>query len=265
MKERNLRIDLKLISIFVLADFHDQVQLVQKVCYAYITALRRNRLISLSINNKLFVTKEHFFFLFLFLFLLIILHFLFIDSIEERENRHHCAFFLLSVFLSALFFVFPLRSMNIFTQIATQFLINKTTLIQLLKTLHFPDEFLEEFRNDRISIVEDLIRRKVRVLCGINDDESFQDLFCHEDGIQFVFHIHFHDSRFIRFRVSFDIKIIALILNNHHQTIQFMINNIQIKSLNRLSKPFRFCIRVSQKNFLQTSIMSRATENIFFI
>jgi len=139
--------------------------------------------------------------------------------------------------------------MNIFTQIATQFLINKNTLIQLLKTLNFPNEFLDEFRNDRIYIDEDLIRRKIRILCEINHDKSFQDLFCHEDGIQFVFHINFHDYHFIRFRISFDIKIIALILNNHRQTIQFMINNIQIKSLNRLSKPFRFCVQVCRKKF----------------
>jgi hypothetical protein len=139
--------------------------------------------------------------------------------------------------------------MNIFTQLTTQLLINKYTLIQFLKTLNLPNEFLDEFRNDRIYIDEDLIRRKIRILCEINQDESFQDLFCHEDGIQFVFHINFHDYRFIRFRISFDIKIIALILNNHHQTIQFMINNIQIKPLNRLSKPFKFCIQVSKMIF----------------
>ncbi|CAF3200176.1 unnamed protein product [Rotaria socialis] len=133
--------------------------------------------------------------------------------------------------------------MNIFTQIATQFFINKNTLIQLLKALNFPDEFLTEFRNDRIHIDEDLIRRKIRILCEINQDDSFQDLYCHEDGVQFVFHINFHDYHFIRFRISFDIKVIALIFNNQHQTIQFMINNIQIKSLNRLSKAFQFCIQ----------------------
>ncbi|CAF5064839.1 unnamed protein product [Rotaria magnacalcarata] len=135
--------------------------------------------------------------------------------------------------------------MNIFTQIATQFFINKNTLIQLLKALDFPDEFLTEFRNNRIHIDEDLIRRKIRILCEINQDDSFQDLCCHEDGVQFVFHINFHDYHFIRFRISFDVKIIALIFNNQHQTIQFMISNIQIKSLNRLSKAFQFCIQVN--------------------
>ncbi|UJR27142.1 hypothetical protein I4U23_008441 [Adineta vaga] len=133
--------------------------------------------------------------------------------------------------------------MNVLTQIATQFLITKNNLIQLLRTLDFSDEFLNQLRHDRISIDEDMIRRRIRLLCEISKDESFQDLFCHEDGICFVFHIKFHESRFIRFRISFDIKIIALILNNHRQTIQFMINNIQIKPLNRLSKPFRFCIQ----------------------
>jgi hypothetical protein len=136
--------------------------------------------------------------------------------------------------------------MNIFTQIATQFLINKHTLIQLFKTLNFPNEFLNELRNDRIYIDEDLIRRKIRILCELNQNDSFQDLFCHEDGIQFVFHIHFHEYRFIRFRISFDIKIIALIFNNHHQSIQVMINDIKITSLNRLSKPFRFCVQVKK-------------------
>ena len=147
--------------------------------------------------------------------------------------------------------------MNIFTQIATQFFINKNTLIQLFRTLNFPNEFLNEFRNDRIYIDEDLIRRKIRILCEISHDESFRDLFCHEDGIQFVFHINFHEYRFIRFRISFDIKIIALILNNHHQTIQIMINNIQIKSLNRLSKPFRFCIQVKINVFYSYTAFRR--------
>ncbi|CAF2867066.1 unnamed protein product [Rotaria sp. Silwood2] len=150
--------------------------------------------------------------------------------------------------------------MNIFTQIATQFFINKNTLVQLLKTLNFPNEFLDEFRNDRIYIDEDLIRRKIRILCEINQDESFQDLFCHEDGIQFVFHINFHDHRFIRFRISFDIKIIALILNNHHQTIQFMINNIQIKSLNRLSKAFRFCAQSKVRTLVIDELERICTE-----
>ncbi|CAF0907802.1 unnamed protein product [Rotaria sordida] len=150
--------------------------------------------------------------------------------------------------------------MNIFTQIATQFFINKNTLVQLLKTLNFPNEFLTEFRNDRICIDEDLIRRRIRILCEINQDESFQDLFCHEDGIQFVFHINFHDHHFIRFRISFDIKIIALILNNHHQTIQFMINNIQIKSLNRLSKAFRFCVQSKVRTLIIDELERICTE-----
>lgn len=135
--------------------------------------------------------------------------------------------------------------MNIFTQFTTQLLINKNTLIQFLRTLNCSDEFLDEFRNDRISIDEDIIRRKIRQLCEITEDKSFQDLFCHEDGIYFVFHINFHEHRLLRFRINFDIKIIALILNTRYQTIQFMINNIQIKPLNRLSKPFRFCVQVS--------------------
>ena len=136
--------------------------------------------------------------------------------------------------------------MNILTQLATQFLLNKTTLLHILKTLNFPEQFRQEFQHDRISIDEDLIRRKIRLLCQLNANESFQDLFCHEDGIHVVFHIHFHQSRFLRFRISFDIQIIALILNNHQQTIQFMINNIEIQSFNPLFKPFRFYFRVSE-------------------
>ena len=134
--------------------------------------------------------------------------------------------------------------MNVFTQIATEFLINKTTLVQLLRILNFPEEFLDELRHDRIHIDEDFIRRKIRIASELSKDEYFQDLCCHENGIQFVFYVHLYEARFIRFRLSFDIKIIALIFNTHHQTIQFMINNIKLKSLNRLLKPFRFCIQV---------------------
>ena len=134
--------------------------------------------------------------------------------------------------------------MNIFAQLATQFLINKNTLVQLLKTLKFSTEFIDEFRKNHIYIHEDLIRRQLQLLCEITDEKSFQDLCCHSNGIQFVFHTRPHDYRFIRFRLSFDIKIIALLLNTQQQTIQFLISNIQIKSLNHLSKAFRFCIQV---------------------
>ena len=135
--------------------------------------------------------------------------------------------------------------MNLLSQLASELFINKTTLIQILRTFDFSEEFLAEFRHDRIYIGEDLIRRKIRLLIDVEHEETFfRDLFCHEDGIQFVFYVHLYLSRFIRFRLSFDIKIIALIFNTHHQTIQFMINNIQIKSLNRLLKPFRSCIQV---------------------
>ncbi|CAF0932063.1 unnamed protein product [Adineta steineri] len=133
--------------------------------------------------------------------------------------------------------------MNIFTQFATQFLINKNTLTQLLKTLRCSNEFITEFRNNHIYINEDVIRQKIRMLCVITEDESFQDLLCHDNGIQLVFHATPHEYRFMRFRISFDIKIITVILNNEQQTLQFLISNIQIKSLNQLSKPFRFCIQ----------------------
>ena len=146
--------------------------------------------------------------------------------------------------------------MNILTQFATDILINKTTLVQILRTLNFPDEFLDEFLHDRICIDEDLIRRKIRLVCDLTQDEYFQDLYCHDDGIQFVFCIHFHEYHFIRFRLSFDIKIIALILNTHHQTVQFMINNIKIKSLNRLSKPFRYCLQVGREQQVERSTLS---------
>ncbi len=134
--------------------------------------------------------------------------------------------------------------MNIVTQLATQFLVNKNTLIQLLKSLNFSNEFINEFRNNHIYINEDLIRQKIRLLCVIAQDESFQDLLCHDNGVQLVFHATPHEYRFMRFRISFDIKLITIILNNQQQTIQFLISNIQIKSLNHLSKPFRFCIQV---------------------
>ena len=136
--------------------------------------------------------------------------------------------------------------MNIFTQLASQFLINKTTLIQLLKRLNFSNKFINEFRDNNIYIDEDIIRQRMRILCHITQDQSFQDLFCHDNGIQLVFHITPYVYRFMRFRISFDIKIIAIILNNQQQTIQFLISNIQVKSLNHLSKPFQFCIQVKK-------------------
>jgi hypothetical protein len=137
--------------------------------------------------------------------------------------------------------------MNIFTQLASQFRNNKNTLIQLLKNLNFSTNFINEFRNNHIFIDEDTIRRKIRILCDITQDESFKDLFCHDNGIQFAFHTTAHEYRFVKYRISFDVKIIAIILNNQQQTIQLLISNIQIKSLNHFSKPFRFCIQVKTK------------------
>lgn len=134
--------------------------------------------------------------------------------------------------------------MNIFTQLATQFLINKNTLVQLLKNLRCSNEFISEFRNNHIYINEDIIRQKIRMLCLITEDESFQDLLCHDNGIQLVFHATPHEYRFMRFRISFDIKLITVVLNNEQQKLQFLISNIQIKSLNYISKPFQFCIQV---------------------
>ena len=133
-------------------------------------------------------------------------------------------------------------SMNLLTQLASDFLINKTTLIQLLRTFDFSEEFLEEFRRDRIAIDEEFIRRKIRLL--VDEETFFQDLFCHEDGIHLVFYAHLYLPRFIRFRLSFDVKIIALIFNPQHQIVQLTITNIQMKSFNRLLKPFRSCIQV---------------------
>jgi len=136
--------------------------------------------------------------------------------------------------------------MNIFTQLATQFLINKNILIQLLQTLNFSSDFITEFRNNHIYINENRIRQKIRFLCDITQDESFKDLFCHDNGVQLVFYTKPHEYRFIRFRISFDIKIIGIILNNQQQSMQILISNIRIKSLNHLSKPFRFCIQVKR-------------------
>jgi hypothetical protein len=137
--------------------------------------------------------------------------------------------------------------MNIFTQLATQFLINKNTLIQLLQKLNFSKNFVDEFRNNNIYIDEDRIRQKIRILCDITQDETFKDLFCHDNGIQLVFYTTPGEYRFIQYRISFDIKIIGIILNNQEQSMQILISNIQIKSLNHLSKPFRFCIQVQTR------------------
>ncbi|CAF1053002.1 unnamed protein product [Rotaria sordida] len=150
--------------------------------------------------------------------------------------------------------------MSIFTQFATQLLINKNTLVQLLKSLKFSNEFINEFRNDHIYIDEDIIRRKIRILCDITQDESFQDLLCHDNGIQLVFHTKPNEYRFMRFRISFDIKIIAIILNNQQQTMQFLISNIQIKSLNYLSKPFRFCFQSKARTLIIDELERVCTE-----
>ena len=138
--------------------------------------------------------------------------------------------------------------MNIFTQLTTQFLINKNLLIQLLQTLNFSNDFIQEFRNHHIYIDENKIRQRMRILCDITQDDSFKDLFCHDNGIQFVFYTTPREYRFIRFRISFDIKIISMVLNNQQQTMQILLSGIQIKSLNHFSKPFRFCIQVTCKN-----------------
>jgi hypothetical protein len=137
--------------------------------------------------------------------------------------------------------------MNFFAQFATQFLINKNPLVQLLQTLNFSNDFIKEFRNNYIYINEDKIRQKMRVLCDKTQDETFKDLCCHDNGIQLVFYTTPREYRFIRFRISFDIKIIAIILNNQQQSMQILISNIQFKSLNQLSKPFRFCIQVKRR------------------
>jgi hypothetical protein len=137
--------------------------------------------------------------------------------------------------------------MNFFAQFATQFLINKNPLVQLLQTLNFSNDFIKEFRNNYIYINEDNIRQKMRVLCDKTQDETFKDLCCHANGIQLVFYTTPREYRFIRFRISFDIKIIAIILNNQQQSMQILISNIQFKSLNQLSKPFRFCIQVKRR------------------
>lgn len=76
-------------------------------------------------------------------------------------------------------------------------------------------------------------------------EKSFQDFCCHENGIQLVFHSTPNDSRFIRFRLSFDIKILSLTLNTDEQCMHIIITNIRLKSLNSFSKAFRFCLQVS--------------------
>lgn len=186
-----------------------------------------------------------------FYFLLIIL---FLAHQLKNASCHYSSFSLCLLYssTSVLFFftysiVFSVISMNVFTQFATQFLINKNTLAQLFKALKFSNEFINEFRNDHIFLDEDIIRRKIRLLCDLTQDESFQDLLCHDNGIQLIFHTTPHEYRFMRFRVSFDIKLIAIILNHEQQAIQFLISNIQIKSLNHISKPFRFCVQVNTR------------------
>ncbi len=207
-------------------------------------------IISLGINNEQFVIKN--------ILLPFSSSFLHLVHRERTQaviiGRFLCLFFALlySILLRCLhiytivFFYF-VTSMNIFTQLTTQFLINKNLLIQLLQTLNFSNDFIKEFRNNHIYIDEDKIRQRMRVLCDITQDESFKGLCCHDNGIQLVFYTTPREYRFIRFRISFDIKIISIILNNQQQSMQILISGIQIKSLNYLSKPFRFCIQVTCK------------------
>lgn len=139
--------------------------------------------------------------------------------------------------------------MNILTQIATDFFLNKSTLIECLRTFNVSEQILEQFRQDKIYIDEDFIRRKIRSINEFSSENSFQDLFCHEDGIHLVFYVHFYEFRFIRFRLSFDIKVMAILFNSQQQTIQFMINNIKVQSSNIFLRPFLFCIEVCLISF----------------
>lgn len=134
--------------------------------------------------------------------------------------------------------------MNLITQLATQILINKNLLIQLFQNLNFSSDFIREFRQNHIYIAEERLRNKMRSICDITRDQSFKDLCCHEHGIQLVFYTTEQDSRWIRFRISFDIRILEMNLNQQHQTMQILISGIRIKSLNYFSRPFQYCMQV---------------------
>lgn len=144
--------------------------------------------------------------------------------------------------------------MNLVTQLATQILINKNLLIQLFQTLNFSSDFIREFRQNHICIAEERLRQRMRSLCDITRDQSFRDLYCHEHGIQLVFYTTERDSRWIRFRVSFDIRILEMILNNHQQSMQILISGIQIKSLNYFSRPFRYCLQVRFSHYSSDTV-----------
>ena len=147
--------------------------------------------------------------------------------------------------------------MNIFTQLASQLLVNKKTLVQLLKTLKFSNEFIDEFRNDHILINETIIRQQVHLLCKFTDEKSFQELCCYEHGVQFVFHTTLLEYLLIRFRLSFDIKLIELSLDTEEQSLRILVDNIQLKSLNQISRPFRFYVQVRRGDICRTEIRSR--------
>lgn len=201
------------------------------------------RISRLSINNEHFAINSSLFFFFFSSY------YSAFSSLRKNVNCHHSSFSL-SFFYTASYIFTSFSSvtlMNIFTQLATQFLINKNILVQLLQKLNFSKHFVDEFRNNNIYIDENRIRQRIRILCDITQDETFKDLFCHDNGIQLVFYTTPREYRFIQFRISFDIKIIEIILNNQEQSMQMLISNIKIKSLNHLSKPFRFCIQVQRR------------------
>jgi len=194
-------------------------------------------LISLSINNEQLMIINIFLFFFFFFFF-----FFFVFFSSPNTN---CQKKLIFIYFSFYYYYYYYFLMNILTQFANQYVFNKNRLINLLEKLNYSTDFIREFRNNWIFINENQIREKMRCLCQITQDETFKDLCCHDNGIQLVFYSTPREYRFIQYRISFDVKILTLILTKHQQSMQILINNIQIKSLNHLSRPFQFCVQVN--------------------
>ncbi|CAF0883970.1 unnamed protein product [Didymodactylos carnosus] len=131
--------------------------------------------------------------------------------------------------------------MNLFANLAASFFVNKDTLVTVLKIFDFSQEFIDEFKNDRIYLDEEFMRQKIKSLCDLANDEHFVDLYCHDMGILFILHTTGKEHFFFRYRVKVYVKLLAVKFTQTNQTVHFLIDHLKLKSLNLISKPFRRC------------------------
>ncbi|CAF1091005.1 unnamed protein product [Didymodactylos carnosus] len=131
--------------------------------------------------------------------------------------------------------------MNLFANLAANLFVNKDTLIKVLKTSDFSQEFIDEFKNDRIYLEEEFMRKKLKLLCELANDYHFEDLYCYDTGILFILHTTEKEHSTIRYRIKVYVKLLAVKFTQTNQIVHFIIDHLQLKSLNFISKPFRHC------------------------